>query len=175
MVAQHPGGHPGGNGGPAFRKETDLSRAGGAGGPNRGNTFVVGVPAEISVGGGGAGTPAPAREKNIYEKSLAYLQDCGIEPTPDAVRQLSQVFLPCLKIMSERPWDPEGDTWRRSGIMGILTDIRKKFERLWERGWKKGQRHDDSAYDLINYVGMYLRSRDDDWGEWGQPYRGPEE
>jgi hypothetical protein len=99
----------------------------------------------------------------------AYLNACGLTPTPDAVQQLTQVFLPCLRIMCERPWDPNGGTWRRSGFFGILTDVRKKFERLWERGWQHGKMHDDSAYDLINYLGMYLRSDKEPWGEWGPP------
>lgn len=134
------------------------------------------------VGGGGAGggghysTPIQVPEPaNIYEAAERFMRFAGLEPTPDAVRQMSQAFLPCLKIMCERPWNPDGETWRKSGRMGILTDIRKKFERLWERGWLMGQRHDDSVLDLINYLGMYIRADKSHWGEWGNPAPDPEE
>jgi len=100
-----------------------------------------------------------------------FLKDCGLTPTPDAVDQLASVFLPCLAIMTRRPWDPNGGTWRESGVLGALADVRKKFKRLWYRGWVCGKRHDDSAYDLINFVGFYLRSEDNGWGEWGEPRR----
>jgi hypothetical protein len=105
----------------------------------------------------------------IREAASAFLIDCGLTPTPDAADQLCEVFVPCLRIMCERPWDPNGGTWRKSGRLGILSDVRKKFERLWERGWRHGKRHDDSAYDLINYIGFYLRSDGSLWGEWGDP------
>jgi hypothetical protein len=137
--------------------------------------IVGGAVGANGIGGVVTSAPSPYPEpKNIYEHAEIFMRHCGLTPTPDAVRQLSQVFLPCLKIMCERPWSPEGETWRKSGRMGILTDIRKKFERLWERGWIYGKRHDDSAYDLINYLGMYLRSGESQWGEWGSPYSGSE-
>jgi hypothetical protein len=103
------------------------------------------------------------------EAATAFLITCGLEPTPDAVGQLVEVFLPCLRIMCDRPWNPQGDTWRKSGVLGILTDVRKKFERLWYRGWEQGRRHDDSALDLINYLGFYLRSAEEGFGSWGMP------
>jgi hypothetical protein len=99
-----------------------------------------------------------------------FLRICDVTPTPDAVDQLVEVFLPCLKIMCERPWSPDGSTWRRSGILGAMTDAKKKWERFWERTWKHGKRHDDSGYDLINYVGFIMRSEPGSgWGEWGPP------
>lgn len=119
-------------------------------------------------------TPQAGPSKILHPYAQDFLQKCGLTPTPDAVEQLVRVFLPCLGIMCERPWDPEGGTWKRSGVLGILTDVRKKFERLWERGWKHGIRHDDSAFDLINYIGMYIRSEDNGWGEWGPPARAEE-
>jgi hypothetical protein len=105
----------------------------------------------------------------VRQSAIEFLDRCSLEPQPDAVDQLVEVFLPCLRIMCSRPWSPDGATWRRSGVLGILTDCKKKFERLWERGWIHGKRHDDSAFDLINYLGMYLRSADNRWGEWGEP------
>jgi len=127
-------------------------------------------------GGGGISYPIPTPEpQNIYEAGERFLRFSGLEPTPDAVRQLTQAFLPCLRIMCERPWNPDGETWRKSGRMGLLTDIRKKFERLWERGWMMGKRHDDSVLDLINYLGMYIRAGESHWGEWGNPAPDPDE
>jgi hypothetical protein len=103
------------------------------------------------------------------DAAYSYLQDCGLDPTPDAVGQLTEVFLPCLRIMCERGYDPKGSTWRKAGRLAVLADVRKKFERLWERAWIKGKRHDDSALDLINYTAFYLRADRDRWGEWGEP------
>jgi hypothetical protein len=112
----------------------------------------------------------PLLSDELQSAARAYMHACGLEPTPDAVDQLTLVFLKCLKIMCERPWDPNGHTWRRAGVFGVLTDTRKKFERLWERFWIHGVRHDDSAFDLINYVGMVLRADPaSGWGEWGEP------
>jgi hypothetical protein len=106
----------------------------------------------------------------IKEASAEFMEKIGLTPTPDAVDQMALVFTKCLEIMCRRGWDPNGGTWRRAGILAILCDIRKKFERLWERGWVNGKRHPDSCYDLINYVGMYMRSDEDNgWGEWGEP------
>ena len=107
----------------------------------------------------------------VRDAATEFLDRCSMQPTPDAIDQLVRVFVPCLEIMCTRPWEPDGGTWRKSGVLGILTDCKKKFERLWERGWKHGKRHDDSALDLINYLGMYLRSEDNGWGEWGEPGR----
>lgn len=106
-----------------------------------------------------------------YDAASTYLKSCGLNPTADAIGQLTEVFLPCLAIICQRGWDPDGGTWRRSGRMGILGDVRKKFERLWERGWKNGKRHDDSGLDLINYTGFYMRADTSHWGEWGDPAR----
>lgn len=99
-----------------------------------------------------------------------FIRTCNIRPTPDAVDQLVHVFLPCLRIMCERPWDPNGGTWRASGILGATTDAKKKWERFWYRIWKRGERHDDSGLDLINYIGFVMRSYPDSgWGDWGPP------
>lgn len=113
-------------------------------------------------------------EENMAEETTRdfaqrFIEDMGMIATPDAVSQLVEVFVPCIRIMCERPWDPNGKTWRKSGRLGVLSDARKKWERLWERLWIHGKRHDDSAFDLINYVGFVLRSEDSDWGEWGAP------
>jgi len=112
-----------------------------------------------------------------YDRAATFLEANGLSPSLDAVEQLTKVFLPCLRIMCDpsHPWDPTGKTWRKSGVLGILTDVRKKFERLWERGWTHGKRHDDSGHDLINYIGFYMRSEDNGWGDWGPPATKKEE
>lgn len=115
-------------------------------------------------------TGAPQDREDWRKAAIAFLEACEVEPTPDAIDQLLMVFLPCLDIMAGRPWDPNGATWRKSGILGAMTDARKKWERFWERGWKHGKRHDDSTLDLINYLGFVMRSDPNSrWGEWGEP------
>jgi hypothetical protein len=109
--------------------------------------------------------------QSARDAAFRYLQDIGLDPTPDAVQQLDLVFRRCLTIMCERPWDPEGGTWREAGRLGALADVRKKFQRLWYRAWICGKSHDDSAIDLINYTGFYLRSENNRWNEWGEPGR----
>jgi hypothetical protein len=112
----------------------------------------------------------------IHDRAAAeeYLARIGLQPTPDAIGQLTEVFLPCLRIMCDpdHPWDPNGATWRRGGIFAVLTDARKKWERFWERTWTHGKRHDDSGFDLINFVGFVMRAKPESrWGEWGEPGR----
>lgn len=104
------------------------------------------------------------------DAAYTFMKDCGLDPTEDAVGQLTEAFLPCLRIMCQRGYDPQGRTWRQAGRLGALADMRKKFFRLWERAWIRGGTHDDSAYDLINYTGFYLRIQGR-WGEWGEPGR----
>lgn len=142
----------------------------GFGGPNRGSSYVVGLP-EASPGDR---SELELDLGDMESAARAFMHACGVEATPDAVEQLTEVFLPCLQIMCERPWDPNGGTWRKSGWLGIMTDVRKKFERLWERAWQHGERHDDSILDLINYLGFLRRSKKSRWGAWGEPYSGPE-
>lgn len=90
--------------------------------------------------------------------------------TPDSIGQLVEVFIPCLRIMVTRGYDPSGGLWRRAGILGIIWDVRKKFERLWYRTWTLGKRHDDSGFDLINFTGMLLRAEPDSrFGDAGEP------
>lgn len=111
-------------------------------------------------------------DPNTYRRAAErFLTDCGLPPVPDAVDQLAEAFLPALQIICERGYHPEGNTWREAGWRGILTDIKKKANRLWYRSWVKGGFDDDSARDIINFAGFYLRlgNQGKEWGEWGDP------
>jgi hypothetical protein len=104
--------------------------------------------------------------------AVAFFKAMGIsDPTPDAVGQLLEAFVPCLRIMCERGYDPTGATWREGGWRSQLVDVRKKFKRLWFHGWIKGRFVPDHGFDLINYVGYYqrLQMNGKPWGEWGEP------
>ena len=99
-----------------------------------------------------------------------FLDQCGLVPNADAIEQLIQVFLPCLAIMCERNYDPTGGTWHKSGRLGVLMDLRKKFERTWHFLWlRRETNHDDSLLDLINYAGFVLRAPVEGFGDWGEP------
>jgi hypothetical protein len=105
----------------------------------------------------------------LRKESESFLKMCGLDPTADAVDQMIEVFIPCLRIMCERPWSKKVSTWRNGGRLSVLGDLRKKFERVWYRYWLCNRPHPDSIFDLINYAGFVLRSADDRWGSWGEP------
>ena len=104
--------------------------------------------------------------------AVRFLKEVGVaDPTLDAVKQLIDVFVPCLKIMCERGYDPTGATWREGGWRSQLVDVRKKFSRLWRHGWLEGRFVPDHSLDLINYTGFYhrIQMQGKPWGEWGEP------
>jgi hypothetical protein len=112
--------------------------------------------------------PTPAIYKHAHAFMSAVFGEDGY--TPDSVGQLVDVFVPCLRIMVERGYEPTGGLWRKAGVLGIIWDVRKKFERLWFRTWTQGKRHDDSGFDLINFTGMLLRAEPDSrFGDAGEP------
>jgi hypothetical protein len=108
-----------------------------------------------------------------WEPDAAYtfLSENGLDPTPDAVAQLTDVFLPCLKIMCERGYDPNGETWKAGGWRSMLVDAKKKFDRMWYFGWLRGEFHPDHPIDAINFLGFYYRLHlsGKPWGTWGDP------
>ena len=112
-----------------------------------------------------------ANEENRRKAAQEFLEECCLIPTPDAIDQLVEAFLPALAIMCERGYDPEGATWREAGWRGQLMEIRKKTHRLWHRSWLHGRFDADSAIDLLNYAGFYLRLKNKGmpWGAWGEP------
>lgn len=103
-----------------------------------------------------------------------FLESCGLNPTQDAIGQLAEVFLPCLRIMIERGYDPNGATWRTTGWRGNLFLFMCKARRAWHKSWKRGEFDEDSMIDAINFAGFYLRSFNVDypWGELGGPEDG---
>lgn len=121
---------------------------------------------------------APVPE--IYRISRKFLEDVfeGREVPPDAVGQLVEAFLPCLRIIVGRNYNPNGATWQRAGRKGLVREILKNTDRIRDRDWLGNTRDEDSAHDLINFCGFYLRSilmDQDNWGYWGEPAREREE
>lgn len=116
-------------------------------------------------------SPDPNDPSTFRQASERFLADCGLPIVPDAVDQLAEAFLPALSIICERGYHPEGITWREAGWRGLLTDIKKKSNRLWYRSWIKGGYDSDSAMDLINFAAFYYRleNRGKEWGDWGDP------
>jgi hypothetical protein len=102
-----------------------------------------------------------------------FMNKMGMEPTPDALGQLLEVFVPCLRIMCDQkghPWPKDGAMWRKSGILPVMIFLKAKFERYWYRTWIQGIRHDDSGFDGINFWGFSIRAaRDSRFGELGEP------
>jgi hypothetical protein len=111
---------------------------------------------------------APATTRDAAFK---FMDECGLVPTPDAVDQLIEAFLPALAIMCERGYAPNGATWRASGWRGQLYEVRKIVGRLWFHSWQQRNFKPDSAIDGINYLGFYLRLQGHGlpWGELGEP------
>jgi hypothetical protein len=105
------------------------------------------------------------------EMTRAYLEGCGLDPSDDAVNQMLEVFLPATALMCGRS-SLRGEIWKQSGWRGALYESRKKMHRLWYSWWEGDGADDDSALDLLNYVGFSMRARKAGipaWGEYGDP------
>lgn len=112
----------------------------------------------------------------IYKHAHAFLGAVFGEDkyTPDAVAQLVDAFVPCLRIMIERDYRPNGATWQRAGRKGLVRELLKYTDRLHDRDWLGNTPDRGSAEDMVNYAGMYMRAcKDglDNWGFWGEPAR----
>jgi hypothetical protein len=116
---------------------------------------------------------SPRHKKIMTTREAAeqFMEMCGLEPTPDSVNQLIEAFLPALRIMCERGYDPNGDTWIRKGWRGLVCDILGKAGRIRYRSWLQNKFDRDSAMDLINFAGFYVRLENQGapWGDWGGP------
>jgi hypothetical protein len=57
------------------------------------------------------------------------------------------------------------------GWKGLVHDIVDKAFRLRLRSWNRNEFDPDSAIDLINFAGFYvrLRNKGHKWGELGEP------
>lgn len=105
------------------------------------------------------------------DAAVDFLDKCSISPTPDAVDQLIEAFLPALKIISERGYDPKGASWRECGWRGQVYEIVKRCKRLMFNSWTHSRHDANNALDLMNYAGFYLRLRNEGapFGDWGEP------
>lgn len=101
-----------------------------------------------------------------------FLDHMGMNnPTPDMVEQLLDAFVPALRIMYERGYDPNGGTWREGGWRSIVQELRKKTFRIWHKSWRNSEFDADNGVDLINYAGYYhrLKCSGMPFGDWGEP------
>lgn len=107
----------------------------------------------------------------IRQAAMQFMSSCGLEPTSDSLDQLTFAFLPALRIMCERGYDPNGQTWKRKGWRGLVCDILNKAGRLKFHSWTNNDFDPDSAADIINFAGFYYRMQNEGapWGEWGEP------
>jgi hypothetical protein len=105
------------------------------------------------------------------DAAYTFFDRCGIKATPDAIGQLVEVFLPCLRIMAERGYDPEGKSWRDKGWRDQVVEILERADRIHFNSWAHSRFDENNARDLINYCGFYLRLRGkgERWGKWGEP------
>jgi hypothetical protein len=73
--------------------------------------------------------------------------------------------------MCRRGYDPDGKTWREKGWKGLVHDILNKSGRIRFHSWKHNRFDIDSARDLINFCGFYVRQQNEGkkWGKWGKP------
>lgn len=111
-------------------------------------------------------------ERGIYRSdAVQFIESCGLKPTPDAVDQLMHAFIPALQIMCDRGYDPQGNTWKEKGWRGLVHDILNKAGRLRSRSWLHDEFDKDSAIDMINFCGFYVRMKNEGkpWGTWGEP------
>lgn len=107
---------------------------------------------------GGAETAAKkdARLRRA-EAVIAVLDD--VEPSDENVEQMA-VFLEVYDIYVSRNRRHRSQ-WRVGGVAGILVDLRKKVERLWNEFMLSPVPpvDEDSAIDLINYAAFFIRAR----------------
>jgi hypothetical protein len=119
------------------------------------------------------GIKEPSAIIGPQEEAAEFLRAIGLPENADAIDQLARVFVPCLTIMCERGnHSPEGNSWRRSGWKAQLHEVFKKVERLRWASWLHSGTDTDSAIDAINYLGFYVRGKEDGidaWAHWGRP------
>jgi hypothetical protein len=146
-------------------------RGGAGGGAGQGYERFGDAVMTVTVDGQMASQVTGSETVTTRELAFTFLSGCGLNPTPDAIDQLAEAFLPALRIICERGYDPEGATWRRGGWRGLLLEIDKKRDRLWHRSWLHSRFDPDSSLDGINYNGFYYRLKCSGmpWGTRGEP------
>jgi len=120
------------------------------------------------------GTPQlheAVEEDRIREAAYDFMKALGLEPTPDAISQLSGPFALALTIMCERGYDPDGRSWKVKGWKGLVVDILNKAGRIKFHSWEHSEFDPDSAIDLVNFAAFYWRLRNEGsrWGWLGEP------
>jgi hypothetical protein len=106
------------------------------------------------------------------EAAYDFMRRIGLEPTPDAIGQLSGPFAHALAIMCTRGYDREGTTWRNGlGWRGLVNNILDNADRLKWHSWDHRDFDGDSVIDMINFGGMYWRlgNKGPAWGKRGEP------
>jgi hypothetical protein len=97
-----------------------------------------------------------------------FIKALGLEPTPEAISQLSGPFAECLRIMCERGY---GGLWRSKGWKGLVHDVLNKAGRLRYRSWLRNEYNPDDTIDIINFAGFLWQTGNNGpkWGELGEP------
>lgn len=94
------------------------------------------------------------------EKSIEFLEACGIDPTSDMLTHLN-VLVEALLIHETRKI--YGGIWRKYGALSNLLSIARKADRLMQIFWYGSgelthKNSTDDAYDLINYAAFFIRN-----------------
>ena len=99
-----------------------------------------------------------------------FIKALGLEPTPEAISQLSGPFAECLRIMCERGY---GTLWRSKGWKGLVHDVLNKSGRLRYRSWLRNEYNPDDPHRPSAPAGLPLAGlrpqRPLEWGELGEP------
>jgi hypothetical protein len=101
-----------------------------------------------------------------------FMKACGLDPTPDAIGQLSGPFLEALEIICTRGYSPgQSFFWQKRGWKGLVHDILDNSLRLRLFSWERNSFYPNAAVDMINFCGFYLRLKNagPKWGELGEP------
>jgi hypothetical protein len=108
-------------------------------------------------------------DEQAREAAYDYIRKLGLEPTPDAIGQLSGPFTSALEKMCTRGYPNE--FWKTRGWRGIVHNILNKSLRIKARSWRRREFAHDDAIDLINECGFYWRmeNKGQPWGELGEP------
>jgi hypothetical protein len=112
-------------------------------------------------------------DEDIRDAAYDFMRKIGMDPTPDAVSQLSGPFATALQVMCTRRYnfEPGDELWRTKGWKGLVHDILNKAGRIKYHSWRHNNFDADSAIDIINFSGFYwrLENQGSKWGELGEP------